>query len=697
MSEFEHQSAKPSVEAILFARLKLQRVIFGALALVLATLFVGALSTWMKMRHDLAIADQTSRQLRIEASLESDRAEEAEKAVAEGEQSLAGVRAMLGLATCRLAAIDVARGHKQRARTLLAEARVLGAPSWWPIVSHALHEPELQLGNGGDSESPVLCGALSGNGRVLALARTLPGQACVIELRESRGGKLLRTVRIPAIEGLQPPLPSQIRLNVEGSEFIAATAGRLLHGVGETVRDLHPPFDPAFEGLPGGMLRDLSADRDLQRICTSWGGDSVVLFERQGEVWSGRKLTAGVAIIATAFGPGGVVACMDGRKLRMLGAADTLWESPHEPENAVIAFVGPSLRVATRRGRDLQLASIEPGAAQATAFEHTLEAAPWNRLQFLSDGTLAVLAQSGTLGMAHAQNLTSMSLGEDAPTFAEVLPDGLAFATARGRWGLRADMEGQAHGRAITTTPPGMRAMLHAHGFAYATRNGEYVAQGGNWPPELHQAVFYTVQGPATFNGATLRLPSGQEVGAAEGVAAVCADGSVLLARGNGLVLWAAGTESAVTGLPSGKPHAVCVAANARIALVRTDDAVYLCDFKGPARLVEARRGVAPDLMALDADGMSCVVVYGNTASVGQTRQRSSAALTLTRPPADVALLFEGSVLASVEAGAIVCYEVATGRELLRLPGNAQGIESISRNELRVSSGGHLRILSLHE
>lgn len=699
MSEFEHKSVNPSLEAQLAARLKLQRVIFGALALVLTALFVGGLSAWTQMRQQLHTAHLTTRELGDQKAFETDRAEAAEAKVLEREQDLARVRAMLGLEKCRLAAIDAATGNRDRGRALLAEARVLGAPPWWSLVSHGLAENRFDAATNGDAVQPVLCGALSGNGRVFALARVVAGPGCVVEIRQARDGKLLRAVVLPAIEGLQPPMPTHLCLNLEGSEFVAATAGRLLHARGDIVTDLHPPFDQAFEGTPGGVLRSLSTDATLSRLATCWGGEHVVLYERTTDGFTARRQSAGegAAVTNVAFGPDGIIACQDGPKLRLLSDAGTLWQAPGAPDGAAVAFAGPCIVAATRHGRTLHHVVYCPDWPEPLVQTFTLEAAPWGRVLLLRDGSPAVLSQSGTIVTLSGGNASATSLGDGTLTFAELLADGLVFANAAGQTGLRRDITGQLQGAISGPVPRGMQADVQAYGYTLRARGKVYVSDTVQWPPAAQQDVFCTLAGPAIFNGATLRLPGGLELAASGGVYAVCADGSALLARGTGLVLGSSSGELPVTGLPGTRPDAVVTAAMARRALIRVEDAVYYCDFAGPARLIEPRRGVAPDMMALCADGNARVVVYGNTASVGSTGERASTTLTLPRAPAAVALLFEGTVLATLEQGDIACYEVATGRELLRLQASASALQAVSRHELRVASESTVRLLALRE
>lgn len=699
MSEFEHKSVNPSLEAQLAARLKLQRVIFGALALVLTALFVGGLSAWTQMRQQLHTAHLTTRELEIDRAFESERAELAEDTVHERNQTIAATRGMLGLEKSRLAAIDAASGNRDRGRALLAEARVLGAPPWWSLVSHALAENRFDAATQGDAVQPVLCGALSGNGRVFALARVVAGPGCVVEIRQARDGKLLRSVPLPAIEGLQPPMPTQLCLNVEGSEFVAATAGRLLHARGDVVTDLHPPFDQAFEGTPGGVLRSLSTDATLTRLATCWGGDHVVLYERTADSFTARRQSAGegAAVTGAAFGPEGVIACLDGSRLRLLNESATLWQAPSLPDAAALAFAGPCLVAATRHGRTLHHVVYCPDWPEPLVQTFELEAAPWGRVLLLRDASPAVLSQSGTILTVSGSMASATSLGDGALTFAELLADGLLFANAAGQTGLRRDFGGQLQGAILGPVPRGMQADVQAHGHTLRARGKVYVAEATQWPAAPQQEVFSTQAGPAIFNGATLRLPGGIELAASGGVYAVCADGSALLARGTGLVLGSSSGEVPVTGLPGARPDAVVTAAMARRALIRVEDAVYYCDFAGPARLLEPRRGVAPDMMALCADGISRVVVYGNTASVGSTGERASTTLTLPRAPGAVALLFEGTVLATLEQGDIACYEVASGRELLRLQCNARALQAVSRHELRVASESTVRLLALRE
>src|SRR5690606_28206375 len=163
----------------LLHRMKLQRVVFGAFALVLVCLFALGLSAYRRMQaetRDAHQAEQNAEQMAKQLRARVDALERELQATGARLDEAEFARALLN---CRLAMHEIRDGNTARARTLLDEAKALGAPAWWPLVAQLTQDTAVRFEGGELTDKPIIAGAVSGDLAVIAVARQVTGGVVV--------------------------------------------------------------------------------------------------------------------------------------------------------------------------------------------------------------------------------------------------------------------------------------------------------------------------------------------------------------------------------------------------------------------------------------------------------------------------------------------------------------------------------------
>lgn len=690
---------KPTdIEAHLLARLKLQRVIFGACALVLVTLAVLGMSAYRNMqrdvksaRDDALVADGA---LQAEAARSSELKQAHEQAGAEVQRQ----KRALALEKCRLAAQDFAQGQESRARTLFQEALALGPPPWAPLLQRELRPDPARFAGSSHADAAVACGALSGDRNRLGVVRIALGRVSVLEIYDVREGKLLFTVKLPEASD-----SGDLHLDARGERFLVRHGGRLVGGAVDG--------EAAAVGASGPDTVDpqawthLSVRDNLAELASARPGEVSVyppgaarpvsrpLPTDSGELKALQLLARqGVAVIA-----GNDV-------LAHQGAG---WEPlyrfrPSDPPIVAALFdAGTALFAAALTGRAVELVSIPLDApGEADVRSHQLSPVNWTRMSFLADGTLLCLGAQGAAALIGPDGLSEWSLGGDAVSFGALGPDGLVFGNERGELSMRLLQRERQLGFSLLCVPPAFAARAATGGFVVTSRGGTSRVWGqGQW----HTAgkLARAVPAGASFAGADgekLVLPwGGQSTVEREGVLlGAWASGKLLLYKApNELV--SLGKESRRTqfSAPTTPPEEVAFAASAPTAALRYRDSLYVVNELGnpDPHAIAAREGLTPDRMALSADGLVLALTLGQLVTVVSVQGPAEHTLRTGVPPQAVALLFGGTVLATIERLELVFYEVATGRVLTRKSATAEGMHAGGDAALHLVEGGKLRIL----
>jgi hypothetical protein len=142
MSEFDPPQTQSTAEDRLMARVFLQRVVFGACALVMVLLFSLGLAAYRQQQQARQAAEDGAATDRQVAADRADFARrlELELADARAERDAAAVdsRRALALAYARLAAADLQLGNTESARALVARAATLDGPAWLGLLTYRL-------------------------------------------------------------------------------------------------------------------------------------------------------------------------------------------------------------------------------------------------------------------------------------------------------------------------------------------------------------------------------------------------------------------------------------------------------------------------------------------------------------------------------------------------------------------------------
>jgi hypothetical protein len=310
------------------------------------------------------------------------------------------------------------------------------------------------------------------------------------------------------------------------------------------------------------------------------------------------------------------------------------------------------------------------------------------------------LGAQGAAALIGPDGLSEWSLGGDAVSFGALGPDGLVFGNDRGELSMRLLVRERQLGQSLLCVPPEFAARTAAGGFVLTSRGGTSRVWGqGHW----HTAGKLTRVVPAgdafaAADGEQLILPWG-------GQSTVERDGVLLGAWPMGrLLLYKAPNELVFLGkdsrrtqfsAPTTPPEEVAFAASAPAAALRYRDSLYVINELGnpDPHAIAAREGLTPDRMALSADGQVLALTLGQLVRVVSVQGAEEHTLRTGVPPQAVALLFSGTVLATIERLELIFYEVATGRVLTRKAAQAEEMHAGGDATLHLVEGGKLRIL----
>jgi hypothetical protein len=680
-------AGQPSPEEQLFARLKLQRVVFGAFAIVLVCLFAVGLSAYRRMQLERKTAiDEKDIEAAAALAAENDRrGTEREKQAALGR--LGEARKALGLSKCRLAMHEIRDGNPARAEALLAEARELGPPRWWPLVAHFARSQAVRFEVGDTATAPVIAGAVSGDSRSVAIVREVAA-GLQVEIYGALDGRQIAAYP-PQTPGPGPG--ARLLMNADGSAWYLALAGRAYFGTAGTVAVV--PSGPIAGWDPQAPI-DVAGDSELGVVYEAHGERGLVRRTRHQQGWS-------TEVVALDPAPATLKAvCLTGSGVAIATDAGIFAVDQQGRTAALHEFASAPTAVALRSGPGFTYALVlndrecELIALGVASCRHTMPDEPFAELRFLSDDTPAWVSVAGRVVTMDFDDTREWTLGGRGLSFLERHPGGLVFANRRGEFSVRTQPEFAHTGVPLHLAPPGVDAHAEAHGFLLKSDQAGFIAVQSTGVHALPHArlVALTPKGPAWFDEQLL-LPGGIPSREEGTLLAAFSDGSVLLSGPQKL------KHVSPTGvneilLPEQRVPDVVTAAGAPVAALRVSDTVYVWTTQGSPEPVASRMEGAPDLMALDAAGETIAIAYSASVVVRELRTGVEHMVPAAQPPRRIALLFGGSVLATIEGGQLVLYEVDGGRELMRAGEDVTDIESSSDSSLNVVAAGRLCGLS---
>jgi hypothetical protein len=278
-------------------------------------------------------------------------------------------------------------------------------------------------------------------------------------------------------------------------------------------------------------------------------------------------------------------------------------------------------------------------------------------------------------------------------------PQGWVFANRKGEISVRTEDSFRLLGESLHVVPPRFVAQPRAHGFVLRSPGAEVYALQREGVAALGHIVNVVLapQGPAWVEGGSLHLPNGSLSNEEGTLLGAFSDGSVLLFAQPQKLKHVDSRSVQEFLLPGGgrAPDPVVLAGGGDVAALRVGDNIFVCDMVSEPESIPGDAEVEPNLMALDASGSRLAVAYGATIVVRDLRSGEKASVRTSVAPGQVALLFGGSVLVTLESGELVLYEVATGRELLRAGGQVSALCAAGPASLHLVSDGQLHELKL--
>jgi hypothetical protein len=695
MAEFEPPVTKPSPEEQLFARLKLQRVVFGAFAIVLVSLFALGLSAYRHMQGRKADAEEAAGNARQMQERACSEALDLERDLQLTRDELAEARRKLALAKCRLAIHEIHGGDTTRARLLLDQARELGAPPWWPLVDQLSRERAVRFQGSESPAAPIIAGAVNHDGTVVAAARSDSGSV-IVEVYAAASGKL--QLAYPRIEA-EAGGPGRLLLSRDGSAWYLSLPGRALYGSGGAVLGIDGGPTVSWEPAP---VSGIAGNDDLSVICEAHGSRGLVVRRRgEGGQWTSEAVTLdvqGPAVDVCLAGEKPVVATATGIYLVGVGGRTGLLYALDAPADRYALHPGVGVvYAALLRGRGLDVLAIKPGEDLHVAItHHEFPDEPIEGLHFLLDDTVVWTGRAGRLGVVGRPDADVWTLGEYPLSFVERHPAGLVFGNSRGELGLRTQPEFASTGRPLHLVPPDFSAKPAPGGFILASPGNErFVLHNGRVRALAHALnVELAKPGPAWVEDVLL-MPDGSSSTESGELSGAFSDGSVLLLRDKKLKLVSPQGVAEFPLAGDRVPDEVVVAAEAQVAALRLGDNVYVADMVNDPLAVAGRRDVAPDLITLDAGALRLAIAYGPTVVVQDLRAKSELTVRTGASPRQIALLFGGSVLVTIESGELVFYEVEAGRELFRAGVEVTDIVASGDDSLNLVVGGCMQELKL--
>lgn len=668
------------IEASLLARLKLQRVTFGACALVLATLAVLGVAYYRDMQRALTEAEaatlhadeEVARQRMLVRQMEGD------VAVARGET--ASIRRALALEKCRLAARELLLGHEDRARGLLSEAAALGPPAWAGLISRRLPRPPAPFTGGSHADLPVLFGAASGDRSRVGVVRRLR-ESCLLEIYAVESGRLLFSTELPVAD------EGELFLDERGDNAVVRAGASLLGGPAEG------PL--ARLAADAGAVRMAAVSPDGRRVVAATGRelrlDGEALPLPEGGELRALALLPGAAL-PVAVVVEGTVHVRDGEEWRVVHR----FAEGRGP--AALFSRGGALLAAEVAGRGVELATIPLDDGEPTVAMHVLSPLAWAEARFLSDGSLHCMAADRAMAVMRGGDVQEWAPGAERVAFAALAANGLVYGDRRGQLATLPRPAEHYLGSSLLAVPSGFGARAHAGGFTLVSPGGNSAAwAAGEWHTAGPLADVLPAEGGfAAMSGDAILLPWGERVSSErEGLLlAAWPSGSVLLWKAPDETVFLSSVSRDSQRTPPSAPDDAAIAANAYAAALRFGEDVRVLYREGRHRPWTAAFEQAPELIALAADGGTLAASMGSVVQV-MDRDGSRFSFRTSAAPARLALLFSGSVLATLEDGDVAYYETATGRLLARDAAKATDLSAAGDAELNIVAGGFLRVLAI--
>lgn len=703
MSEFDQSREVASPEVQLIARMRLQRVVFGAFAIVLVTLFALGLSAYRHMQSEKKAAIDSAVDADALATGMRKKAESTERELQGTQRHLTETRQALALEKCRLAMHEIRAGQLTRASTLLQEAERLGPPAWAPLVAKLTQDAGTRFSGSEHPTAPIVCGGLSGDRSKLGVVRAV-GDSLIVETYSATSGVMEASAEVPRRAGVSNGSPTRMLLNAAGKAWYLPVGEHAFFSSGGEVLTI--PFVAGGYDSERDQVAGVAGNADLSIVYEARGLGGLI---RRSRMTDGNWLTERVEL--DVQNPEVMAVCLAGEKPVILtpdgvfvvgrgGLTGLLLPLDSRPERAALHYGAGAIYAMVLTGRALDLTCIKPGETKhIVSCRHEMPHEEAEDLRFLSDDTPVWIGRSGQIVGLSFNSMQSLLLGGYNVSFVERRAQGWLFGNRKGELSVRADDSLYLRGEPLHLVPPQFVADPRTNGFVLRAPGADVFILHRNTVYDLGLVADVAIapQGPSWFMDGRLRLPDGQLSQEEGKLLGAFSDGSVLLFSNPQKLKHLYGGSIQEFLLPDGgrAPDPVVLSAAGSVAAYRIGGRVFVCDLQSDPEPISGRPEIPPNLMALDAAGELLALAYGATIDVHALKTGTVQTVRTAASPLEVALLFGGSVLVSLESGELVLYEVSTGREMLRVDADVSALCASGDNSLHLIAGSQMFALNL--
>ncbi|MCF6228488.1 MAG: hypothetical protein L3J82_07515 [Planctomycetes bacterium] len=662
---------------MLLAKLRLQRYVFAAFALVLFLIGSVGLSAWKAMSKDRDRAQILAFDNKSKADSEATTARRIKSALVKSQSESSELKHKYAEALLLLATTDLDEGRIASAREKYQQAMASSPPLWAPIIAARIPKKTLAFDSG-----QTIAAALDYRSKFLLAACNVKGNL-LLRLFDANSGKLMDEHMLPGES-----------IDCEVFWWRGSDEGLLRVGDQARAFSIHKSklilLDqqivwPKGKGVSlGGKA---IAVHDLDQLTVLRRGSNniqTVVHELRG--------ANGLIIAATELADGSVV-YLDQTGVKRLNGdrVDRLYTPQIQALEGRLHQSGNVLYLGLRNNEVLNHVTLALDVSMPVeVVSRKLSSGADSLLRFMRDGTLLLAARGGMALLADPEGIDSLTLGEKQVEIAIKHPHGIIFGAAQTGLSLRPQSNSNL-GSQLAALPNNVHILASPYGFLCTSKSGNrFVFRGRSGFESAGSAslVILTSRAIVSAEGSKITLPGGILVRNAGQLLGVYRTGELLLWN-EGLKMRL--SDGSQVNVETNLTHAPTMfAGSENIVAMHLKGRMVISRFNKSTESIDLPDGFEPSLLAVSEDGF--VAHSGRTALVWSGGNLTSVPTEFV--PKQSALLFSNQVLAISDGQKLVLVQVSSGRKLWSIKGKLDSLAATSRNSLLIASDGQLREFS---